>query len=241
MKYENLKLIDFCYYLYDYEDLETDVLESEMYNYLKYITGNFDKTCFGYIISDLRTLGQKLEFYIQNPKFQEGNFAPKFLDEFIKVSAESVNLYINDVQFTFDSNLTFREKINLINESEFFVNFEFGIDRLLKFSDIAEFEYKKVNDTTSPLPTFTGKRPVNTHNQQFALLERLGVIDYLKKEYNLPDTKMSELIANILNRDIQNTRIMLSNTGNKECESKKLKNKDVIDPILIKTGANKVD
>ena len=80
------------------------------------------------------------------------------------------------------------------------------------------------------------KRPDYTHNQQFALLESLGVIDYLKNEYNLPDTKMSELIANIINRDVQNTRIMLSNTGNKECESKKQKNKDIVDPILLKTG-----
>ena len=64
---------------------------------------------------------------------------------------------------------------------------------------------------------------------------------YLKSEYNLPDTKMSELIANLINRDVQNTRIMLSYTGTKESESKKPKNIEVVEPILIKTSAIKTD
>ena len=86
------------------------------------------------------------------------------------------------------------------------------------------------------------KRPDNKHNQQFALLESLGVIQYLKNEYpNLPDTKMSELIANIINRDVQNTREMLSLTGTINSESKNKKNKEVIDSILIKTGVIKTD
>lgn len=80
------------------------------------------------------------------------------------------------------------------------------------------------------------KLPFNTHKQQFALLEELGVVEFLQEKYNLPDTKMSELIANILNRSIQNTRVMLSLQGTKEGEANQQKNKDIIDPILIKTG-----
>ena len=73
-------------------------------------------------------------------------------------------------------------------------------------------------------------------------MESLGVIQYLKNEYpNLPDTKMSELIANIINRDVQNTREMLSLTGTINSESKNKKNKEVIDSILIKTGVIKTD
>lgn len=99
-----------------------------------------------------------------------------------------------------------------------------------------DFQYSdELTDITKPLDKIL-RRPNNTHNQQFALLENLGVIDYLKDKYNLPGTKMGELIANIINRDVQNTRVMVSFTDTKECESKKQKNKDVIDPILIKSG-----
>jgi len=95
-------------------------------------------------------------------------------------------------------------------------------------------------DITKPIDRIL-RRPNNTHNQQFALLENLGVIDFLKDKYNLPANRMGELIANIINRDVQNTRLMVSFTDTKECESKKQKNKDIIDPILIKLGVIQTD
>ncbi|MFZ4414515.1 MAG: hypothetical protein ACOYOV_15640 [Bacteroidales bacterium] len=115
---------------------------------------------------------------------------------------------------------------------------------LLNLKMSIESEYKRVTESTTAEiePTLKGiKRPNNTHNVQFALLERLGIIDYLKKEYNLPDTKMSELIANILNKDIQNTRTMLSLTATKNQESNLPKNQDIVNEILIKTGTIQKD
>jgi len=104
-----------------------------------------------------------------------------------------------------------------------------------------EFQHSdELTEITKPIDKIL-RRPNNTHNQQFALLENLGVIDYIKDKYNLPGTKMGELIANIINRDVQNTRVMVSFTDTKDCESKKQKNKDVIDPILIKSGIIQTD
>ena len=55
------------------------------------------------------------------------------------------------------------------------------------------------------------KRPQNEHKQQYALLESTGVIDYLKQKYSgISDVKLADLISNILNRNAQNTREMLS-------------------------------
>jgi hypothetical protein len=82
------------------------------------------------------------------------------------------------------------------------------------------------------------QKPSNTHNQQFALLERLGVIEFLKNEYPILNTttKMGELVANITNRNQKNSTEMARYTGTKNQESNLPKNKKVVDKILVEIG-----
>jgi hypothetical protein len=82
------------------------------------------------------------------------------------------------------------------------------------------------------------QKPNNTHNQQFALLERLGVIEFLKNEYPILNTttKMGELVANITNRNQKNSTEMARYTGTKNQESNLHKNKTVVDKILVEIG-----
>ena len=81
------------------------------------------------------------------------------------------------------------------------------------------------------------KRPQNTHNQQYSILERTGVIDYLKNKYKgITDVALAKLIANILNRDPQNTRAKLSLTGTKNQVSNDVKNDNFIKKMFAQIG-----
>ncbi len=116
--------------------------------------------------------------------------------------------------------------------------------KLYLFSDISEREYKRVCETPTTataeveIMTTVMKRPNNTHGQQFALLESLGVIEYLKKEYPIlkVDLKLGELIRNIINRDINDTRTKMVAFTNTKDQSNLPKNQKVINDILIKIG-----
>lgn len=81
------------------------------------------------------------------------------------------------------------------------------------------------------------KRPQNSHNQQFSILERTGVIDYLKNKYKgITDVILAELIANILNKDSQNTRVKLSLTNTKNQVSNEVKNQDFLKKLFTEIG-----
>jgi hypothetical protein len=216
MKYENMRLYEFCDLVYDGKINS----EHEMYEFIKYITKGYDKIEYKYFVNDFRGYANEIKFEPQ----------------------KDFQLLIRSPHFTNDK--TLNECIDFLK-----IKFPDGVFKCLsglcKFSDIVEqFEIIETNQSEiiAPEPISKDiKRPHNTHNIQFALLERLGIVDYLKKEYNLPDTKMSELIANILNKDIQNTREMLMLTGTKNKESNLPKNQKGLNDIFIKTGVIEKD
>jgi len=266
MKYDSLSIYDFCnilqnadgnYSKYGIDD-NTVITSSEMYDYIKNNTDNFNASTFLYKISDIRKFAYIIRFsdlnfsnepysqtieHLNEIHFNLYDHNEGWIDYSLEILNEHNSYFENFTTLIFEEQQSLRERIEIIYSEMPNLKFRIGIYRLLQFSDVAEREYKRITELAGESdPIFKGKRPNNTHNQQFALLEELGIIKFLKNEFsNLPDTKLSELIANIINRDIQNSRTMLSFTNTKYSESKQPKNKDVIDSILIKTGINKVD
>lgn len=60
MKYDNISVNQFCEYLYkDIGNIETSY---DIYQYLKHITNNFDKSIFDYVIKDIRDYAYLLPF-----------------------------------------------------------------------------------------------------------------------------------------------------------------------------------
>ncbi len=251
--FKDYNITDFCYFLIGLGDEELNyesISKLEMYDFLQGITNNFELIRFNYCIEDLRESASVIEFYenIENPEPMVINMDTGYPDDndyqAIITKRYTISNLIDKPIFNKKENL--QERIKRIEngiEKEnhtFLLSTSAPLIKLFEFSDIAENEYKRVCETATPEPepTLIGiKRPANTHNQQFALLESLGVIDYLKKEYpTLPGIKMSELIANIINKDVQNTRTMLSMSGTKNQESNLPKNQKVINDILIKSG-----
>jgi len=254
MNYKDVSVIDLCWFLigrgeplkfFGWNDWK-EFSKSEMYDFIKEKTDNFDIVKFKYFMQDLREFDMPFLITREDGKKEESTSVMSFYNlAKHEHENESITERIIGAQLEWEGS----ETLHLTN-------------LLVDFSEIAETEYKRVKWENSTLnksleqwqaksfnnfPVITPapadpilselKRPNNTHGQQFALLEITGIIDFLKSKYNLPDTKMSELIANIMNKDIQNTRIMLSMTNTGNSESKKDRNKKVVDPILIRTGA----
>lgn len=232
------------------------ITDSEFFQIIKEKTNDFNINIFKYLINDIRNYAVDFTFilyYIEPVQIYDNDGNP-ILGKYQKLQEVSIrnffpgwNLVVDNLDdvlnMEFEENETLEQRIRKIKSTIPSAIYIKNTEPLFRFSGIAESEYKRVTEsTTEPEPTLKGiKRPNNTHGQQFALLESLGIIDYLKREYNLPDTKMSELIANILNKDIQNTRTMLSLTGTKNQESNLPKNKDVVTDILTKTEVIKKD
>lgn len=249
MKYEHTSVNDLCDYLIGncsiigYSKNYGNFTKFEMFDFIKEKTSNFDNSLFKYLIQDIREYIWKIPINIFEHCYPYKSDYKKELAH----SCEPLEryLFLKNINFNIAKNLTLKQSIDKLIDIDLVADVHYPLlHKLIEFSDIAELEYKRVTELIpeETEPILKGiKRPNNTHNVQFALLERLGIIEYLKNEYNLPDTKMSELIANILNKDIQNTRTMLSFTGTKNQESNLPKNQDIVNDVLIKTGAIQKD
>jgi hypothetical protein len=142
--------------------------------------------------------------------------------------------YINsgNLRVSNKEGLTFyRRYLNLAFDE--FINRN-SIDELIKWLELREeYNIETANYPSDHLNSNL-KRPQNTLKKQIALLEHTGVIDYLTNKYGKNDSKLSELISNILNRDKQNIRQLISFSSTKDSQSSMPENKNFIDNLFNK-------
>jgi hypothetical protein len=214
----NIKSFWYEFVLYDYKDKQMP-----LYNiaYNSWLLKRNDRKHDDYYYENFVTLGNFIverSTLIDNEIF--GWRIESYDIEVIKTKGyEKILRYSNLVVFEYISQYS-------IDDLEIWAN-----DQYRTFKGITNAEKGNKIETINPLL----KRPQNTHKQQFAIIESIGVIDYLKRKYNgITDVKLAELIANILNKDAQNTRTMLSFTGTKNQESNEEKIKDFLNNLFDK-------
>lgn len=111
------------------------------------------------------------------------------------------------------------------------------LNHVLKKEDIKipeEFVLRRISIKEKDIIPSNFKRPTNTLKQQIALLEHTGTIDHLMSTYGRNDLKLSELLSNILNRDKQNIRELLSFSTTKDRQSNDPKNQDFMNELFDK-------
>lgn len=245
----DLSLGELLLELYYIDEVDLIIGRLDYYNHIKKITNNFELDELKLLLLDIFSfsfehaifsLGESVEItgvvYIPlfefDPKYKrhiaDKNFLPKLFDSKISfcnpVGYKRLLDYANFAKSIFHAKYTMPLYEEFYKEAiETFTNFNLKIDT-------NKFDVKSIDL----------KRPNNTHKQQFSILEETGVIDYLKSKYNgISDVVLAEIIANILNKDLQNTRVMLSFTATKNKTSNAPKNKEFLNSLFDKIGLNK--
>lgn len=171
---------------------------------------------------------------LQDLDDEEKRFFKELIETCDVDSYEFMQFIINEAQFKTSDNLYIKNRCGAYNTAMYgqMVYYIFNDEYGVPLDDDSSEECDR-NERLRNI-----KRPTNTLRKQIALLEHTGIIDHLSKEYAKNDLKMSELLSNILNRDQQNIREMLSFSKTKDRESNKPENVEFINKLFDKLNSN---
>jgi len=154
-------VIDYCNWLYDYEN-KGNRTDLEMFQILKELTDHFDKSTFIYSINGIRNFIYNIEFAVQKIKpdpITELKDGQDYHDlEYFYFTLRNVHLANDNAYFggeedifqiLFDDNETLRERI--LRLKKIGIVFHKNSVDLLRFSDIAETEYKIILENKKQL------------------------------------------------------------------------------------------
>lgn len=161
MEFSQYSITHFCNIIYGLSDVPyyTQEFSSiEMYEFLKEKSNNFDHIAFEYLIHDIRNYSEKIQFKISNP-FQKPELvidketgypttqSQELCDAYkpyIIGPLDSFYLYIEfDVDLKFSIEQSIKERIELFKNALPGATILHNISNLIKFSEMAEKEFKK--------------------------------------------------------------------------------------------------
>jgi len=240
-------------YEYQWEFKPVEVSDLEVYDFLSQLTNSFDSQRFKYVINDIRNLVNKILFAypikveldtdgFPKYEYERGEmFAPYPPEEggtyYIQYNIKTLknNSYILDCVFdddketpifpVFEEQQTLSERIDLIKKHFPLAKFTRSYSELLRFSIIAEKEYKRVCEIVEKTETGLTKR------QRLALLEHYGLNEYiLNTTFKGNISATARFLSNIFSSNEQDIRKEIGKGTHLLLEDKKIKN--VIEPII---------
>ncbi len=178
MNYENIGIANFCNFLTGAGGIDSigydlsTVSKIDMYNYIKIKTENFNSILLEIFISELRDCAYDLKFL--RPNTTEGVF---YYDLYYTI--ETMGVFFPKIKppLIFTKDKTLRERVDIIIELLPDAVFKHSTKKLLQLSDMAEFEYQKLFESTN-----TGSFITNDINarreQKTTIQERIEVLNY---------------------------------------------------------------